>query len=1826
MKKRVLSILLCLVLVLGIVPTSTFAEVAASGKHSSHCVCGKTNCRGEGHNPNTTWKAITLMSDISKDGNYYLTSNVQLNTLAWICNYNVNLCLNGKTLTNKNKSDTDNYAVIKVASGKSLSITDCHSGDAVGKITHAEDGKGGCGIENLGTLILWNGNITGNGLSIKNNGDPGGGVINSGTFTMNGGSITGNTAQGTDGSWRNGGGVHNKGTFTMNAGTISGNKCSYGGGVYNYNTSYNSTFAMNGGSITGNTASGAGGGVYNSSGTFTMSGGSITDNTCNSSYYGGGGVYNESAFNLSGNVKITDNKIGGTFDENGTLTGGETNNVYISYDYYGNNRPIESTGLGSGASVGINGMEDQTVVTGTTNAKGFFSDNTTYALVDNGKNGLMLSSVHSDHHICGDSDCADAKHGDTLKWKGIKSLREITKAGNYYLKQNVTLDGTWSCTYSGVNLCLNGKTITGKGGTWGIAIRNEKSLSITDCQTTAGKITHKSGESGMGIWNGGTLNLWNGTISGNTGEKGAGVYNYQSTFNMYGGSITNNNAEYGGGVYTWGSLVKFNMYGGKIADNTATKIGGGVYNYYSIINMHGGCISGNKGGTYGGGIYNCEDEGVFNMSGGNISGNSADFGGGVHNIGIYNISGGSITGNTAAKSGAGMYTSGTINMSGAPNITGNKLGGKITNGTITGGKNENVYLTDNKAIAVTDTMDESASVGITGKSGSTVVTGTTSPTGFFCDNTDYCLKEDGNGGLKLSRDATISGKLLVKAGSAELAYGKKTYDGEAVVFDDVIVKAGGNTVEGATYTYTWQEKLANGTYNTLTSLTGPTGPLDAGDYKLTVTATKNNEELASATWTFTIEKAKLTVTFDVEDKVYDGTTNATVKIKDVIGISGNSEFTISMWNENFADANVGRDITVTANLKITGDASKNYTVPSTLEGKANITSRPLTVNVTAQDKEYDGTADATVKAMLDMNSVVKNDEVTLITDGVTAAFNTKDFGTNKPVTLTGKYTLKGAAAGNYTLTLSANLTANINKKKLTIENLMVSDKIYDGTDKAVISGIPTLRGVVKNEDVTLVNGTPSFTGVTTGDNILISFTAFSLSGTDMDNYTLVQPSDIMANIKPYISVGSEYKVNSNDWLNTDFTVTAQNGWLLSYTNTAQSEWVDVLSASQETGNGALHFYVKNKESGIISEEITENYKIDKTMPTGKISIDELNAWQKFLNVISFNLFYKNEQTVTVTADDNDSGVKIIEYFMTADDLIIDQLANKTFTKYKKPFGINPDAKLIIYAKLTDTAGNVDYLRSDGIVLDATAPVIGGADNGKTYCSSVTLTITDEYLDTVTLNDKSATLTNGKLTLGPAAGKQTVVATDKAGNSTTIAVTVNNSHTWCDWTSNSDNTHTRVCKFDRTHTDKAECQGGTATCQVKAICDDCHQSYGDYGEHDWNTTAWNYKDADGHAHTCRTAGCAKHNTVATHTKDRDAATEDKPIKCTECGYIIAPALGHVCANHLTPVEAKAATCTVAGNKAYYECSCGKLFEDATANIEITDHDSVVINALDHDWKAATCTEPKTCKRNGCNTTEGTALGHNYSADWSHDKSGHWHACKNEGCTDKADFAKHTPSAAATETVAQTCTKCGYVIAPALGHICANHLNKIDSKAATTTSEGNIEYWYCDGCGKYYSDKDGTKEIKSADTVIAKLAPSIIAGNKATVTKGKESTLSFASNAAFEDFIRVEVDGKTVDESNYTVKSGSTIVTLNANYIATLSAGEHTLGIVSQSGTATAKFTINKKAANATTTTDKTAAGNSSPKTGDSSMMSLWIALLFVSGAGTAVYSKKKIIAK
>ena len=199
----------------------------------------------------------------------------------------------------------------------------------------------------------------------------------------------------------------------------------------------------------------------------------------------------------------------------------------------------------------------------------------------------------------------------------------------------------------------------------------------------------------------------------------------------------------------------------------------------------------------------------------------------------------------------------------------------------------------------------------------------------------------------------------------------------------------------------------------------------------------------------------------------------------------------------------------------------------------------------------------------------------------------------------------------------------------------------------------------------------------------------------------------------------------------------------------------------------------------------------------------------------------------------------------------------------------------------------------------------------------------------------------------------------------------------------------------------------------------------------------------------------------------------------------------------------------------------------------------------------------------------------------------------------------------------CIGCGEKISAGIAiKMSAHNLEKIPAKDATVTVTGNKEYWQCENCKKYFADEKGTNEISLEDTVIQKLPPEIIKGKGQSVAEGEKKALSFTSNAAYSDFIRVELDGKTLDAKNYTVKEGSTVVTLKADYVAILSAGKHAIGIVSESGTATTTFIVNAKAVDNDT---------KSPQTGDNSHMALWIALLFVSGAGvigTTVYGKKK----
>ena len=234
---------------------------------------------------------------------------------------------------------------------------------------------------------------------------------------------------------------------------------------------------------------------------------------------------------------------------------------------------------------------------------------------------------------------------------------------------------------------------------------------------------------------------------------------------------------------------------------------------------------------------------------------------------------------------------------------------------------------------------------------------------------------------------------------------------------------------------------------------------------------------------------------------------------------------------------------------------------------------------------------------------------------------------------------------------------------------------------------------------------------------------------------------------------------------------------------------------------------------------------DIEKPTGEIIIGT-NKWHSFLNKLTLGLFFKDTQEVTINASDN-SGTVFVSYLVTNRDLSEEELGSLVYRAYDEPFLIEPNGEYIVYAMLVDESMNITYLRSDRITLDNIRPVIGGIENGKTYCEAQTVTIDEKYIDTVTVNGTKVTLDeNGGFTLSPADGEQKIIVTDKAGNTAEMTVTINDGHTFGEWTSNGDGTHSRECTVDGCKgVETMACSGGKATCTEKAVCEYCGKAYG-----------------------------------------------------------------------------------------------------------------------------------------------------------------------------------------------------------------------------------------------------------------------------------------------------------------------------------------------------------------------------------------------------------------
>ena len=292
--------------------------------------------------------------------------------------------------------------------------------------------------------------------------------------------------------------------------------------------------------------------------------------------------------------------------------------------------------------------------------------------------------------------------------------------------------------------------------------------------------------------------------------------------------------------------------------------------------------------------------------------------------------------------------------------------------------------------------------------------------------------------------------------------------------------------------------------------------------------------------------------------------------------------------------------------------------------------------------------------------------------------------------------------------------------------------------------------------------------------------------------------------------------------------------------------------------------------------ITARWK-DTEKPTGEIIIGT-NKWNQFLNELTFGIFFKDTQEVTINAVDN-SGVVFVSYLVTDKELSEAELNSLVFRAYEEPFCIDPNGEYIVYVMLVDENINITYLRSDRITLDNIQPVISGIENGKTYCEAQTVTVDEKYVDTVTVNGTAVTLdADGGFVLPPTNGEQKIVVTDKAGNSAEMTVTVNNGHTFGKWVSDNDGKHTRKCTVDGCDAFETEnCSGGNATCTEKAVCDVCGKAYGEFDgtNHEGGVQEWTTRTAFNHEQKWNCCGAV---IVASE------AHEWKDGVCRECGYV------------------------------------------------------------------------------------------------------------------------------------------------------------------------------------------------------------------------------------------------------------------------------------------------------------------------------------------------------
>jgi len=959
----------------------------------------------------------------------------------------------------------------------------------------------------------------------------------------------------------------------------------------------------------------------------------------------------------------------------------------------------------------------------------------------------LAKETHS-HPICGKAHTDIGDHTGACaditwtEWDSVNSMP--TEAGAYYLDGDVTLSSSWEIPEGvEISLCLNGHSLSGNNAVRVVTINKTATLNLCDCSTAqTGKITegYRSDYSGSGVWvsQNSTFNMYGGSIVQNeTSYQGGGVYIFQGTFNMYGGSIFENTAFSGAGVNNNGGTIS--IYAGDITKNIASQMGGGVDNSGKFY-MTGGTISANEVTGYqqychGGGVWH--NFGTFEMSGGTISGNSAETGAGIY---VAFSSKWLVSGTPAIHDAIYLNSSqfGTsyITVSGALNggalfaATNRGVGETIVIGTdtysITGNDaakfatNEGTIYLDsvgNRLVLCNDSHPEY-------ENGACKTCGAECEHSLVYESNQDAITERCNAESLCGHEekATLSANLQIYSGSALTPATISYSDGWR-----------GERVEDSAITYSQNTNV--GTASASVEIEGKT---------ITTTFEICPEHIESTI-----------ITLNPTSGDYNGTEQ-----KPDISVSyggvpliENTDYTLSWDKSGLKNADI---YTVT----ITGMGNFAYETQKTFDIKkkeiafawGGVNFLPYTGQLTLPEVTATNLADGDTCEVL--VSVVET------VDGA---------GINP-----GKWTARITGLSNENYKLPENSSVPLEVEYTIYAHQAAPDvssvsETIKGKNDGHISGLTT-----EMEYATEPAGRSSAYTKITDPNMLfapgtyyVRYAAKDYYYSSPDTVVTVAEGRMLTVTLPQVQEGYTLTVDKTEFAYNDslyFSFTLHDGYTM--TDDFSAKFNDMI-LPVHYGNTVVDYCFEDVV-------VTVRGVADITPPAAEIKVKE-NKWTSFWNNLTFGLFFKETQDVTINVYDAGSGVKSVQYYLSDRELEHGEVRSITdWIDYNGTFKINPDNRYVIYAKVTDHAGNVEYINSDGIVLDSTAPVLYGIEDGGVYHGDKVFKAMDENflkieVDGVDITDTTEGDAEFKIAADNA--EHTVTVTDKAGNVTEYKITV-----------------------------------------------------------------------------------------------------------------------------------------------------------------------------------------------------------------------------------------------------------------------------------------------------------------------------------------------------------------------------------------------------------------------------------------------------------------------